>query len=265
MSSSTESTSAIMSIARDWSENASSQTSSSPPDASSSSGPPTTHSSGGPPPPPGPGKRPPLTDEQKAAQRLRRLQMLEKTLSEPVIGVKRLASEAMKGDGSTNGKANVKVGEMDLDVKARPVASGSGTSGPSAATTKSGPAISVTAQISLSPEQQEILKLATSGKNIFFTGSAGTNVFTFNYRHIRHVLISIDFLWLFLRSRYWKVRPAARNHSLLTEEIPKISRCDRNHCFNRDGCLQHRRYHTAFIRRHRAGARDSGGSCEESF
>lgn len=101
----------------------------------------------------------PLSDEEKAARTARRLKMLETTLGPTPPS---LAGRKRASDGASEPPAK-RSGLVDTSNVL-----------PTVQPTEKKPAvISVAAQITLSSEQQEILRLVTSGKNIFFTGSAG--------------------------------------------------------------------------------------------
>lgn len=142
------SASGIMSVTRDWSDGAALAPSISQESSSSV--------------PRQPRARPaPLTEEQRAARTAKRLQVLETTLSQPTSSPP-LSGTKRPSDGAS---------ELEPPAKRIGLSNGAITTGE--VTDKKPAIISIAAQITLSQEQQEILKLVTSGKNIFFTGSAG--------------------------------------------------------------------------------------------
>lgn len=168
-----KSASGIMSISRDWSDGASLASTSVPSTSSQTQR-----------------TRPPpqiLTQEQRDARNARRMQMLEKTLAESTVPSKR------HSDDASNLEPPIKRGSLvDSNVNASPIIAG-GLGGPPSGQKPA--IISVAAQITLSAEQQEILKLVTSGKNIFFTGSAGMSSPLRRLKFAHSMRLSLCLLW----------------------------------------------------------------------
>ena len=109
--------------------------------------------------------RPPrriLSEAELKASRARRIEIMEAAMSGP--------SGASGSNKRSSGSDSI-----DPPTKRRPPpgAVAGDIVSTSEASDKNPATISVAAQITLSPEQQEILRLVTEGKNIFFTGSAG--------------------------------------------------------------------------------------------
>ncbi|KAI9059698.1 hypothetical protein FKP32DRAFT_1579535 [Trametes sanguinea] len=99
-------------------------------------------------------------------------------------------------------------------------------------------------RIQLSPEQQAALNMVKQGRNVFFTGSAGTPV--------RNLAGEIG---LDMGHRNGKVCFVARDH----QATRRTSQCQaRSDCFNRYSIPQHRRVHVAFLGRHRPWERGQG-------
>lgn len=144
------SASGIMSLKRNWDNEPS-------PLPSTSSTPPASFNKGA--------RRPPQTDAEKAASKLRRMQMLESAVSASVVTPAKRSSDASDPDP----RALKRVASSSENAS-----SSTGFVSTQEASDKKPATVSISAKIVLSSEQQEILKLVVNGKNIFFTGSAGS-------------------------------------------------------------------------------------------
>ena len=102
---------------------------------------------------------PPLTEEERAARLVRRRLLLSQLDDDSSC------ASSIKRSSPLGTESERPVKRTALDE---------GIIGAGDATPKRPATVSISAKIVLSSEQQEILRLVTEGKNIFFTGSAGT-------------------------------------------------------------------------------------------
>ena len=200
--------SGLASVTRDWSDKASSTIDSKPSSQQQ------------------PRARPkPLTEDEKAARTARRLKMLETTLAPAVP--------------SSSGQKRASDGASGLEPPAkRPGLVDSSNALSTSQPKDSKPAIiSIAAQITLSSEQQEILRLVTSGKNIFFTGSAGAPFPV----HSPYTII------LRATNRDGKVSATSRDYARSSQEVQPFARRCRGYGVDWHGRVQHWRHHIAFL------------------
>lgn len=169
----------------------------------------------------------PLTADERAARTARRLKMLETTLT-PTVPPPSIQKRALDGTSGLEPPAK-RPGLVDT-VNA---------STTDYLTEKKPASISVAAQITLSSEQQEILRLVTSGKNIFFTGSAGAL-----FQGSPHSFVSYAMI------RDGKVSTTSGDYASSSQEVQPLARCRRCYRLNWHGRVQHWRHYIAFVLRH---------------